>query len=337
MRAHGGAAGDGSSDAGQVQRTQLAEAGHGGDDAGCHGHSHGSGTHRDTHQSSHDEGHQHQRQAGVCHGVADDIAQTGVLQHIAQHAAAGSDQQDHTGGLQRLGHDLFQLGVSVAVAGAQQVHSSDGSQQQRHEGLAEEGQNGLDACQCGHYLCHGVCDDEQQRDHDDAHDGAKLGQLALVNVCLLCNVLGDFNHVLFAADAAPDGTGGDHGEDAAEDADEDDPAQINAQHAGHQNGARRGRDEGVADSQTGQQRDDIVQDRALGALCQREGQRDQDDQTGIKEHRHGHHQTCDTQRPCGFFVAELAHHGHGQRLCAAGFFQNGTEHGAKAHQKSDAL
>ena len=32
----------------------------------------------------------------------------------------------------------------------------------RHEGLAEEGQNGLDACQCGHYLCHRVCNDEQQ-------------------------------------------------------------------------------------------------------------------------------------------------------------------------------
>ena len=167
--------------------------------------------------------------------------------------------------------------------------------------------------------------------------GKGNGLMWLLGCMGFCGALLAFNHVLFAADAAPDGTGGDHGEDAAEDADEDDPAQINAQHAGHQNGARRGRDEGVADSQTGQQRDDIVQDRALGALCQREGQRDQDDQTGIKEHRHGHHQTCDTQRPCGFFVAELAHHGHGQRLCAAGFFQNGTEHGAKAHQKSDAL
>ena len=223
------------------------------------------------------------------------------------------------------------------MTGAQQIHSSDGSQQQSHEGLTEEGQNRLDASQSGHHLCHRVCNDEDQRDQDDAHDGAELGQLALVDVCLLCNVLGHLDHILFAADGAPDGTGSDHGEDAAEDADEDDPAQINAQHAGHQNGARRGRDEGVADRQTGQQGDDIVQDRALGALCQREGQRDQDDQTGIKEHRHGHHQTCDTQRPCGFFVAELAHHGHGQRLCAAGFFQNGTEHGAKAHQKSDAL
>ena len=223
------------------------------------------------------------------------------------------------------------------MTGAQQVHSSDGSQQQRHEGLAEEGQNGLVAGHCRHHLGHGVCNDEQQRDHDDAHDSAKLGQLALVNICLLCNVLGDFNHVLFAADAAPDGTGGNHGKDAAEDADEDDPAQINAQHAGHQNGARRGRDEGVADSQTGQQGDDVVQHGALGALCQREGQRDEDDKSCIKEHRHGHHQAGDAQCPCSFFVTELPHHSHGQRLCAAGFFQNGTEHGAKAHQKSDAL
>ena len=139
MGAHGGAAGDGSGDAGQIQRAQLADAGHGGDDTCCHGHSHGRGTNGDAHQSSHDEGHQNQRQAGVCHGVADDVAQTGVLQHVAQHAAAGSDQQDHAGRLKGLGHDLFQLGIVIAVTGAQQIHSSDGSQQQRHEGLTEEG------------------------------------------------------------------------------------------------------------------------------------------------------------------------------------------------------
>ena len=47
------------------------------------------------------------------------------------------------------------------------------------------------------------------------------------------------------------------GKDAAEDADEDDPAKVNAQHGSHQHGARRGRDEGVADSQTGQQGDAV--------------------------------------------------------------------------------
>ena len=223
------------------------------------------------------------------------------------------------------------------MAGAQQVHCGDGSQQQRHKRLAEESQNGLDASQGGYHLCHGVRNDEQQGDHNNAHDGAEFGQLALVNVCLLCNVLGDFNHVLFAADAAPDGTGGDHGKDAAEDADEDDPAKVNAQHGSHQHGARRGRDERVADSQTGQQGNDVVQHRALGALCQRESQRDEDDQTGVKEHRHGHDKTRDAQCPCGFFIAELPHHGHSQCLRAAGFFQNGTEHGTKADQKGDAL
>ena len=150
-------------------------------------------------------------------------------------------------------------------------------------------------------------------------------------------MLGDFDHVLFAADAAPDGTGGDHGKDAAEDADEDDPAEVNAQHGSHQHRTRRGRDEGVADRQTGQQGDDVVQHRALGALCQREGQRDEDDKSCVKEHRHGHHQTRDSQCPRGLFVTELPHHGHSQGLCAAGFLQNGTEHGTQTHQKSDAL
>ena len=95
---------------------------------------------------------------------------------------------------------------------------------------------------------------------------------------------------------------------AAEDADEDDPAKVNAQHGSHQYGARRGRDERVADSQIGQQGNDVVQHRALGALCQRESQRDEDDQTGVKEHRHGHDKTRDAQCPCGFFIAELPHH-----------------------------
>ena len=93
----------------------------------------------------------------------------------------------------------------------------------------------------------------------------------------------------------------------------------------------------MADSQTGQQGDDVIQHGALGALCQREGQRNEDDQTGIEEHRHGHHQAGDAQCPCSFFVTELSHHSHGQCLRAAGFFQNGTEHGAKAHQKGDAF
>ena len=100
------------------------------------------------------------RQACVCHGVADDIAQAGVLQHIAQHAAAGSDQQDHAGGLQRLGHDLFQLGVVIAVTGAQQVHSGDGSHQHgarrgRDEGVADS-QTG-----CGYICRNSFCTEAQ--------------------------------------------------------------------------------------------------------------------------------------------------------------------------------
>ena len=150
-------------------------------------------------------------------------------------------------------------------------------------------------------------------------------------------MLRHFDHVLFAADSAPDRAGHDHGKDAAEDAHQNDPAEIHTQHGSHQHGAGRGRNKGVADSQTGQQRDNVVQHRALGALCQREGQRDQDDQAGVKEHGHGDDKTGDAQRPCGFFVAELAHHGHCDALRTAGFFQNGTEHGAEAHQKGDAL
>ena len=46
---------------------------------------------------------------------------------------------------------------------------------------------------------------------------------------------------------------------------------------------------------TGQQGDDVVQNGALGAFCQREGQRDEDDEAGVEEDRHGHHKAGDAQ------------------------------------------
>ena len=73
----------------------------------------------------------------------------------------------------------------------------------------------------------------------------------------------------------------------------------------------------MANRQTGQQRDCVEQCGTLRALCQREGQRDQNDKTGIKEHRHGNDQTRDAQRPGGFFVTEFAYHRDSQRLRAA--------------------
>ena len=62
----------------------------------------------------------------------------------------------------------------------------------------------------------------------------------------------------------------------------------------------------ATDSQTGQQGDDVVQNGALGALCQREGQRDEDDEAGIDEDRHGHHKAGDAQCPCRLLYKSVA-------------------------------
>ena len=109
MGADRGTARDSGGHAGQIQRGQLTDAGHGGNDTGCHRHSNGGGADRDTNQRSNDEGDHDQRQTGGGNGIADDITQAGVLQHISQHTAAGRDQQDHTGGFQRFRHDFFQF------------------------------------------------------------------------------------------------------------------------------------------------------------------------------------------------------------------------------------
>ena len=327
MGQDGRAAGDGRGDAGQVEGGQLADAGDGRDDAGGHGHGHGGGTDADADQHRHQEGQHHQRQAHGGDGRADQVAQAGVLQDVPQHAAAGGDQHDQAGGFEGFGHQVFQLLHGVAVAQAQDEHGDDGGDQHGHERLTQEAEQDRDEVVGGqHHAADRVADDEEQRDHDDAHDGGEVGQFGLVDVLLFGQALGDGDHVLFAAEAAPDGAGHDHGDGAAEDADQDDPAQVHPQHGGHQNGAGRGRDEGVTDGQAGQQRHGVEQGRASGPLGQREGQRDENDEAGVEEDRHGHDQAGDAQGPGGLLVAEAADHRDGQGLRATRRLKDGAEH-----------
>ena len=200
---------------------------------------------------------------------------------------------------------------------AQQDHGGDDRDGQGDKRFTEESQHRLNGRQGRHDLGNGVGDNQNQRNQDDADDGAELGQLAFVNVSLIGNRLRNGDKVLVATDFAPDGTGNDHGKDAAEDTNQNDPAEINTQHRCDQHGAGRWRNERMTDRQTGQQRDGVEQRGTVRALCQRESQRDQDDKARVKEHRHGDDKTCDAQRPGGFFVTEFAYHRDSQRLCAA--------------------
>ena len=131
---------------------------------------------------------------------------------------------------------------------AQQEHSGDDRDGQSDERLTEECQHGLNGRQGRYDLGNGVGDNQNQRNQNDANDGAKLGQLAFVDVGLVGNRFRNMDEVLVAANFAPDGTGYDHGKDAAEDADKDDPAEVNTQHGRHQHGAGCRRDERMADS-----------------------------------------------------------------------------------------
>ena len=338
MGQDGRAAGNGCGDAGQIQGRHLADAGNGRDDAGRHRHGHRGRTDADTDQDCHQEGQQHQGQAHRRDGRADQVAQARVLQHIPQHAAAGGDQHDEAGGLEGFGHDAFKLFHGVAVAQAQHQHGHDGGDQHGDKGLAQEAEDDRDGVLCRQdHPADRVADDEEQGDQDDGDDGGKGGQVGLVHVGLVGDPLRHGDHILFAAEGAPQRTGNDHGHRAAKDADEDDPPQIDPQHRGHQNGAGRGRDEGVADGQTRQQGNGVKEGGAPGPFGQRESQRDQNDQPGVKKDRHGDDQSGDAQGPGGLFVAKLFDHGDSQRLCAARSLQNGAEHGPQTDQQGDTL
>ena len=64
VRADRGTTCDGSGNAGKIQRRQLADAGHGGNNASGHRHGHGRRTNRDANQCRHNERNHDQRQAG---------------------------------------------------------------------------------------------------------------------------------------------------------------------------------------------------------------------------------------------------------------------------------
>ena len=200
---------------------------------------------------------------------------------------------------------------------AEEEHGDDGGDQQGHEGLAQEVEDRLDTGERGDNAGDGLDNDEDQGDEDDGDDGAELGELGLVNVLLGADTVGHRNHVLVAAVLAEDGAGHDHGGGTAEDAEKDDPTEVNAQHGGDEDGARRGRDEGVADSETGEKRNGIEQGGTLRALGEREGQGNQDDEAGVEEHGHCDDHAGDAEGPGRFFIAELFDHGHGEGLCAA--------------------
>ena len=77
----------------------------------------------------------------------------------------------------------------------------------------------------------------------------------------------------------------------------------------------------------------VKQGRTVGSLSQGESQRYQDDQPGIKKHRHGDHQTCDPKCPGRFLVPKPFHHGDRKALGASRRFQDRAEHGTQSHQK----
>ena len=74
--------------------------------------------------------------------------------NLTKHTAAGRNKKNHSGRLQRLGHDLLQLSIVIAMTGSEQIHCCNRSQKKCHEGLSEEGKNRLNASQGRDNLCH---------------------------------------------------------------------------------------------------------------------------------------------------------------------------------------
>lgn len=128
-----------------------------------------------------------------------------------------------------------------------------------------------------------------------------------------------------------------HGEEAAEQTQRNDQTQIHTQNISHQHRAGRGRNEGVAYSQTGQKRNDEEQGGFLCPPGNGESQGDEDDQACVKEYRDGDHHAGEAQGPGSALFSEAANHGQSDPFRTAGNFQNGAEHRTQADQQGDAL
>ena len=145
------------------------------------------------------------------------------------------------------------------------------------------------------------------------------------------------NHVLIAADGTPHRPRYHHCHDTAQHTYHNDPAQLHIQHGSHQHRSRRRRDKRMAHCQSCQKRDRIKKGRTFRPFRQRECQRDQNDQSGVEKYRHGDDQTCNTQRPGRFLIAEPPDHTDRQCLRSSRGLQDRSEHGSQPYQQRNSF
>ena len=149
----------------------------------------------------------------------------------------------------------------------QDQHGRDGCDEQRHKRLSQKSEDRSQPAKRRDHPCHGIQNDQYQRNQDDAYDGPEIRKLGFIKVFLLCHMLRNGNHIFISADGSPYRACYDHGADPAEDSYQDHPAQFYLQHGRYQHRPRCGRDERMPYRKPGQKRDRVKQGRPVCPLC----------------------------------------------------------------------
>ena len=220
-----------------------------------------------------------------------------------------------------------------------QRYGKEHTQQQSHNGIADEGDEGVQEAGA-----EGAAGEGGHRGQGDQHDGQQnggeavqsAGQLAVLFLQLIQRILGVGGDVDLAGyqlgiqDGNHNGGNGDH------QTDKNGQAQIRVQRTGHGDGAGGGRNQTVGGVQTAGKRGAHNGQRDVGLCSQSTADGGQDHEAGITEYGNTGHIAHGAHGDHAPFLADQFQDGvcHGQR--GTGLLQNGADDGTAENHDADA-
>ena len=257
------------------------------------------------------------------------------LQNGTEGAACAGDGQD-AGAVQNALADPIQ-GV-VLFAGGDQGHSQEHAQQQSHNRVTDEGDEGVH--KAGAHGVAGEGSDGGQSNQDDGQqDGREAvqcaGELAVLFLQLIQGVLGVCGNVDLAGNGLCIDHSNRHSGDGDQQTHQNGQAQVSFQSTGHGDGAGGRRNQAVGGIQAAGQggAHDSQRHIGLGSQCAADGR--QDNEAGITEHRDTGDIAHGANGHNAVFLANQVQNGvcHGQGC--AGLFQDGADDGTAQDHDAD--
>ena len=341
---------------------------HGSNDSGAGDHSGGAGALGEPHNHADDNGHQDTGDAGGHDDIRHHLSGAGGVDDRAQGAAGGGDKDDGAGVTAGFLHQIHALFAAQMAAEEESAHAQ--GDEQRHNGLAQEAEDGGGTGARSQLSADGVGKDEDDGNQQGGEGKAGAGELFGLQqggkVAVL-QVLAGFNlgvdliqhfqlggGVLAAVDFVGDHQVGvllaevpeqEDGEDEQGDGDkqavDDVHTQVKLQPvflkgAHHSQRAGGGGNHKVGDVQAHAQDAAQPDHGFLGEAGELLGQGGEDNKAGIAEDGDGDHEAGEAQNHVAVLNANELQDGQRHLLGGAALFQENTHDTAKADDHADA-